>query len=248
MLYLVGSVLSLAILLSGCGGETCCNSDAKVSSLQNVTLGESLEKLKPKPVISNIKGTCIVGETFGVDGFDSLDKDGEVVSYQWTFEDQNASSKDPIFTCAHQGEQNLCLKVTDDDGLSDQNCTTITGTLNKPQTLPPVAIISMEDSRVEDGKVKSIYLDCSKSYDPDFVDGDQNSSNDKQILKAVWSMYKTINGERQDLHTKDICRKWVGLNDDLDSIEITLEVIDDDGESSSVTQVYDYDGERLNIR
>ncbi len=245
MLYLVGFILSSLVFLSGCGGEACCNSEANIPQREVGSLGESVQKIKPKPVISDIKPVCIVGETFGVDGFNSIDEDGEVVSYQWTFEDQNSSDQDPVFRCAHEGEQNLCLNVTDNDGLNEQNCTTIYGTKDQPQTIPPIAIITIEDSRVEDGKVKSIHVDCSKSYDPDFVDGDQNSSNDKQILKATWTMYKIIDGQRVGPHTKDICRKWVGLNDDLDSIEITLSVTDDDGETSTVTQYYDYNDGRL---
>ena len=197
--------------------------------------------------------TCTVGDIITADGTTSSDSDGRITAYNWSENDNQNISKlaKPLFHCDHEGSKKVCLQVMDNDGAYSANvaCKDIQIQAKPqpaPQTIPPKAVMSVGDPTLDaNNKIDGFWFDCSKSYDQDRIDSDHNSANDAKVLKATWNIYKTNDGVKAPLHTRDICRKWVGTPDKLDFMEVTLIVTDDDGESASVTQVYDWNGHDL---
>ena len=106
---------------------------------------------------------CTIGETIQVDGTGSSDQDGEVVAYDWQFGEAKSSFDKPELVCAKTGAQQLCLKVTDNDGLSDTNCTTIVG--QQVPNKPPVAVLHSSAATCITGE--HVTLDATGSSDSD---------------------------------------------------------------------------------
>lgn len=126
--------------------------------------------VKPKEVIkapptAKIEAPefCTIGETIQVDGTQSGDSDGEILSYAWSFEEARSSFDKPYFVCAKEGTQQLCLDVTDNDGLHDENCTTIIG--QQVPNKPPVARIEASAKSCVVGE--TVRLDGLGSSDSD---------------------------------------------------------------------------------
>jgi len=239
-------------ILTGCSGEKCCadkQSENIIDPTSYTTNGETqlpntnivAHPNLPEAVISYEDDLCNLGEQISFSGLSSKsDTETQLLSYEWLDNDTIISTDSNItLSCDTEGQKEICLQVTDDDDVTDKKCHSYTVT-NGQTTLPPIPIISIGE-RTKHG----FWFDCSKSYDPDNIDTDHNASNNNQIIKATWEIYKTKNGERAPLHTRDICRKWVGVSDDLDFMEVTLIVTDDDNETASVTEIFTWDGHEL---
>jgi|GEM_PF-1397825 len=66
------------------------------------------------------------GETTTFDAADSSDPDGSIASYDWEFGDgSTASGQSVTHSYASEGDYTVSLTVTDDDGASDANSTTV---------------------------------------------------------------------------------------------------------------------------
>ncbi len=204
--------------------------------------------IPPVAKISGITDECVVGDKILADGSASTDSDGNVTGYLWS-EDENTSASvevKPIFECKKEGVKKICLSVTDNDGALSTNieCKEITIKPKQIVTIPPIAKINLGES-TGDG----IWFDCFESYDPDSVDGDNNAQNDGKIINHHWIVTKTLkNGDIVGPHESDNCPKWIGTPVDLDFMEVTLTVTDDDAEVTTITNIYDWDGEKLILR
>ena len=205
------------------------------------------------PPVANIEvlpQECTVGESVLGDATTSSDVDGNVTAYLWSVDANESASIEPkpIFACDKVGIKHICLKVTDNEGATSTNqaCKDVTVKEKVIQTIPPVAKITV-DKNVDDD-TPSVTAKCDGSYDPDTVDSDNNPQNDGKILTAVFTVSKTFqDGSKEDPHT-GTCPKWISTPADLKSMTISLTVTDDDGESTTKTEIYDWDGDKLNLR
>jgi PKD repeat protein len=67
------------------------------------------------------------GSPVTFDGSGSSDPDGDLLTFDWTFGDGNIGTGETfVHTYADNGEYEVCLTVTDPDGLADTQCTTAT--------------------------------------------------------------------------------------------------------------------------
>ncbi|MDM8522659.1 PKD domain-containing protein [Desulfococcaceae bacterium HSG8] len=117
--------------------------------------------------------TVKAGDTVTLDGSESEDPDGMIVSYIWTQISgtgaalSDASSPRPSFTApdiSPTGEAlTFKLTVTDDGGLTDTDRVTVNIGLSDPNQMPVAA--AGTDHTVREGE--TVTLDGSESYDPD---------------------------------------------------------------------------------
>ncbi len=111
------SVATAAVLFSGCGDGGCCATPS------------------PTAVIAGLKaGEVITRENFTLSGIESHDNNsnGRVVDYLWTVNGTEVASGYTLPVGTHD----VCLTVTDNDGLTDKTCgkVTITATTNQAPT------------------------------------------------------------------------------------------------------------------
>jgi len=202
--------------------------------------------IPPTALILNMPTECTIGDQILPDASQSSDIDGNVTSYQWII-DGNVSltDKKPVFSCNIIGVSKICLEVKDNDGANSETvCKSIVGKASiipEPQTVPPVAIITIVEN-YGDG----FDFDCSQSYDGDTIDGDQTPGNDGSVISAIWLVLKYYtDGSVEGPHGGTTCTKWIGTKPDLDYMDVTLIVTDDDGEESNTTERYTYEGGEL---
>jgi len=259
MLRTLGFSLTIFILFTGCnGGEKCCLdtqsqtthstiSQNKISVEQTIPplITASFSKKMPEAVITYKTTTCKTGEEISFDGYasKSSNSDEHPDIYEWISNDQVVGTDTNVtLPCDFEGKKEICLKVTDNNKLSDKRCLayTVTDDSDDEDTIPPVPVIT-----VKKHSQHHFGFNCSQSYDPDKIDTDHNVSNNGKIISSTWEIYKTENGIKLPLETQNVCKKCVSISDDLDLMEVTLIVTDDDNETASVTEVYTWDGQEL---
>ncbi len=233
------------------GIHQVCVSVVDDKGLQSQQVCEAIAVRKPAnrpPVakIENVPAECTTGETFVADGTTSSDSDGTVVSYLWS-EDANASysvEPKPLFRCDAEGVKEICLQVKDNEGAeSEKVCRQVTVKAPVVELIPPVAKIEVAFN--EGDSTRSFTADCQGSYDPDTVDSDNNPQNDGKVVDAVFTVQKFFKDGTSDEPHSGTCPKWISIPDGLDHIVITLEVTDDDGQKTTLTHIYIWDGEKL---
>jgi len=80
--------------------------------------------------------TGIVGDSVHFDGSDSYDPDGTIISYNWDFGDGHiGTGVKPSHKYSSSGTYDITLTVTDDDGLTDTNDTTVVITHGNPPSV-----------------------------------------------------------------------------------------------------------------
>lgn len=103
--------------------------------------------------------TVLVDEIFILDGSNSYDTDGSIVSYYWDFGDTNSGfGINPSHSYDTVGTYIVTLTVTDDDGETDSD-TIIIRAIDEP----PIADIG---GPYQDNEGNTILFDASNSYDP----------------------------------------------------------------------------------
>jgi hypothetical protein len=123
---LTGSIVLGAALFSiGCGGDSSCCEPTK----------------PPKAIIGGFPSSGVLGaneHTLTINGTPSKD-DGRIVAYEWTVDDVFASNQQsPTLDLGEPGRHKVCLKVTDNDNLTNMTCEYIT----VPALTGPTPIIS----------------------------------------------------------------------------------------------------------
>jgi PKD repeat protein len=233
------------------GIHQVCVSVVDDKGLQSEQVCEIVSVRKPanKPPVAkieNVPATCTVGETFVADGTTSSDVDGSVVAYLWSEDDNTtyATEDKPLFRCDAEGTKEICLQVKDNEGADSQKvCKSVVVEAPVAQLIPPVA--KMEVSLNQDDPTLSFTADCKGSYDPDTVDSDNNPQNDGTVVDAIFTVQKFFtDGTSDDPHTGS-CPKWISIPDGLDHVVITLEATDDDGQKTTLTHTYKWDGTDL---
>ena len=100
----------------------------------------------------------------------SVDSDGSVSTWQWTFGDgQSSMSRNPSHAYAAPGTYTVALTVTDNGGLTGSTSQTVTVTSPPPANLTPTA----------DFSASCIGLDCQFA--------DQSQDTDGSIVRWAWS-------------------------------------------------------------
>ncbi|MBJ2130923.1 PKD domain-containing protein [Alteromonas sp. IB21] len=165
----------------------------------------------------------ILGSGVTVNGSDSYDPDGDVISYQWTLETPTNSTAEITtpdlaaitFAPDVRGTYIAWLTVTDSAGLTDTDSATI---LTDTANLPPVAIIA----DVHDVEIGSIVeLNGSSSYDP------ENTS-----ISFTWVLYAP---DGSSAVLSDPISATPGFTTDIEgTYRVTLVVFDGDLYSETV--------------
>jgi len=118
-------------------------------------------------------GEVLIGTTVTFDASGSYDDDGEIVSYEWDFNNDgicgdpfdDGSDLIPEVTFEIPGEYWIDLKVTDDDDDFDNLDVKLHLVVNPLPNIPPVAIATANKIDVMVGEM--VDFDGSYSYDPD---------------------------------------------------------------------------------
>ena len=251
MKKLFASFTVLLIALTGCSEGTCCQQG--VSETLNVNKIDDTGNSTP---IANFKDLEIVSTgtkcTFSADGSSSSDSDGDVSSYKWTINETEVSTSinptDTSFPCAATLEEPIivCLIVVDDKGASSTpNCTTVDLTESitepeptpEPELIPPTAKMNFIKATDEDAYI----FNCDESHDNDDIDTDNNATNDPNVVKCYWSVFKTaLDGSRVGEHEKEEFTKWMSTAPDkYTALHVTLTVTDDDNQTDTITNSYE---------
>ncbi len=171
--------------------------------------------INPTAVINGVGDTYTIDDTLQADGSASSDSDGEVISYAWSFADENSTEKNPTFKIKTLGEQKICLSVIDNDNLnSGEVCQTITA-LAIPNIRPTASFNPDESLICTQGE--SISLDAKSSSD-----------EDGSLVEYSWNI-QSLSGETpifscDTVGESQICLKVID-NGDLTSAEVCKDVI-----------------------
>lgn len=246
----IGLTLLAAALFTGCEDGACCNGE----SLQENSIDER-GNITP---IANFDNITIVSTgtncTFNANGAASSDSDGNVDTYSWSVDGTAVSTSinpvDITVPCSTE-PQIVCLTVTDNDGASSlEKCISVEVTDNTPTSqpeptpqpepetglIPPEAVITFAQFGDEEAHTFS----CESSFDKDAVDSDNAPADDPKVISCHWEVFKTlIDGSTTVPHTQDGFTKWIATPaDEFSSLHVTLTVVDDDGQSTTITKSY----------
>ncbi len=247
MLKLISLGIIVSGILAGCGSGDSGNQQKLLSispanHLQNISsFSANTQDLTPVATITADKEVCPLGKTITLTGSKSQTTapDTQLVAYEWITDGNIISTDNSVsLKCDTEGTKNVCLQITDSNKKTDKKCYSYT--VSNQNTLPPKAIINVK-LHPEHG----FWFQCSKSHDQDNIDSDHNNSNNNSIVHANWEIYQTVNGEKALLINDDACNQWVDVSDELDLMEVTLQVTDDDNETASVTKKYTWNGHHL---
>jgi PKD repeat protein len=87
-----------------------------------------------------------VGTVFGFSSAGSVDSDGFIASYSWSFGDGGTSvSANPTHGYSSAGTYAASLTVTDDDGASDSDSVSVTVSTTTPPPPPPEGMITVHE-------------------------------------------------------------------------------------------------------
>lgn len=160
---------------------------ATATHAETVTVQQS-----PRARIS-VVGDGLAGEQVTLDGSQSVDRDGEIVSYEWEIRDPERDEtlatddgpKTP-FTFPEPGRYEIALTVTDDAGLTDR--WTWKPWIKKPGNEPPTAEFEFVPERPAAGE--EVLFHAGLSDDPD-----------GQMSKYEWRFLTYTDGDAEELKT-----------------------------------------------
>ncbi|EDN72374.1 PKD domain protein [Beggiatoa sp. SS] len=157
---------------------------------------------------------CALGKaplTIALNGSTSTDTDGNIVSYAWTANGQTANGQNAELTFNDAGNYTITLKVTDNDGATDQVQKTVI-VQEIPNKLPTAALAITPES----GEAPLTVA----------LDGSASTDTDGNIVSYAWTANgQTANGQNAELTFND-ARDYT----------ITLKVTDNDGATKSATK------------
>jgi hypothetical protein len=145
--------------------------EGTVSGTANVTLNAS-----PPTAVAGGPYVGVEGSPIGLDGSGSTDANNDIVSYDWDLDNDgafdDATGVNPTFGAASSGVFTIGLQVTDADGASDTDTTTVT-----VSNVGPVAVAGGPYSG---NQGVNVALDGSASSDPgnDIVSYEWDLDND----------------------------------------------------------------------
>ncbi|MEK8017373.1 MAG: PKD domain-containing protein, partial [Candidatus Parabeggiatoa sp.] len=149
--------------------------------------------------------------TIALNGSTSTDTDGNIVSYAWTANGQTANGQNAELTFNDAGNYTITLKVTDNDGATDQVQKTVI-VQEIPNKLPTAALAITPES----GEAPLTVA----------LDGSASTDTDGNIVSYAWTANgQTANGQNAELTFND-ARDYT----------ITLKVTDNDGATKSATK------------
>ena len=165
---LPGSSKTATIVFHGSGTQTVTLSVGGSLTQKTITAIQP-PRCNVAPVASFTVSTTQgqVPLTVTLDANASHDPDGSIVTYEWRINDalfSSVSTPDPLtFTFEHQGENDVILIVTDNQGMTATTQQHVSVAAPLPQ--PPVA--SFTASPTQGQAPLTVTLDGSASYDPD---------------------------------------------------------------------------------
>ncbi len=151
-----------------------------------------------------------IGQYVCFNASESTDPDGIIIEYTWDFGDGTKDSgMYSIYFYSSAGTYSVTLTVIDDEGASDNDSVSITVIEGEapPQNDPPVAVIYVENTTVEDGS--NIIFNGSESSDSDGV-----------IVEYTWGFGDGT--KDSGMHSSYTFQTYGTYN-------VSLTVIDDDG-------------------
>ncbi len=168
-------ILTLAVLVTGCGGSSSGNLSDPSSSGSGGTQGSGLESANPQPANSapvasaGVDETVPVGRVVSLDGSGSYDPDGDLLTFQWTIISKpegssatlsGAESPNPSFVPDKIGSYVFQLIVVDSKGLASPPKTVAKNTFNS------VPVADAGPDQIVSAPGSTIYLG-GQSFDPD---------------------------------------------------------------------------------
>ncbi|WP_198664700.1 PKD domain-containing protein [Halorubrum sp. 48-1-W] len=190
------------------------------STQTTITVEEEDENEDPTASFTASPDSPEAGETVSFDASASTD-DGSIESYEWDFGDgDTASGEEVTHAFDEDGDYDVELEVTDDDGATNTTTQTVSVVEAPPENQPPTADAG-EDQTVDEGD--SVTLDAADSSDPD---GD--------TLSYAWTQ---TGGTSVSLSDDDTATPTFTAPD-VDADEtLTFEVEVDDGEATDTDTV-----------
>ncbi len=164
----------------------------------------------PNAAINVNTMTVEVGQYVYFNASESTDLDGTIIEYTWDFGDGTKDSgMYSIYFYSSAGTYSVILTVIDDEGANDIDSVSITVIEGEgpPQNEPPVAVIYVENTTVEDGS--NIIFN-----------GSESSDSDGTIVEYTWDFGDGT--KDSGMHSSHIYQTYGTYN-------VTLTVIDDDG-------------------
>lgn len=228
------------LLLTGCGGGSGNNSSSSTSQ-NNSTIAE-VAPINELPTVNAGQDSSVDEQTLVSLQGSANDTDGTISSIQWRQIEGptvdiidptslNASFISPIVSLS-SGTQMLSLELIVIDDADGEQKDTIHFEI-EPVNDAPMANAG-DDVTIMRGETVS--LDCTNSVD-----------SDAQTLTYLWSQVSNYSLELTDVNA---CQPSFYMNDNIDSVEFSLTVTDELGESDIDTMIVtsrSYDGEKISI-
>ncbi|GAB6040917.1 PKD domain-containing protein [Endothiovibrio diazotrophicus] len=192
--------------------EVVDNDGAHSETTQEITVTPGFNA-SPTAAFSATPTSGYLPLTVALNGSESTDSDGSIVSYVWSSSDgQESAGVSSNLTFSSAGTYEITLTVTDDQGASHQSTHSIV--VDEPSNESPVASFSMAPSA---GVAPlTVVLDGSGSTDPD-----------GSIINYVWN---TSDGQTARGISSTLTFSSAG------NYVVTLTVVDDEGATHQSTQ------------
>lgn len=180
---------------------------AETSLSESVTVTAPQQNQAPEAAFTS----SIAGLTAAFDSAGSIDPDGSIEAYAWTFgDDETSTQASPTHTYASAGTYEVTLTVTDDSGESDTASEQVTVSTPPPANEAPEAEFESSTQGL------SVQLDGSSSSD-----------SDGTVETYSWDL-----GDGSGEQGPTVSHTYQAAG----SYDVTLTVVDDDGATDSVTK------------